>query len=71
MNNPYNFINRALQVGFNITLDSHMNHSKSKLTIEPSYIELGNDTRYNNKTRKQMATIYARLKSKMNLNIKQ
>ena len=38
MINPYHFTDRALQVGFNITLDSdHITHANSKLTIKPNF----------------------------------
>ena len=42
MLNPYYFTERALQVGFDIKLDSHhINHANSKLTIYPNYTEFG------------------------------
>ena len=38
MPNPYYFIERALQIGFNITLDTHnINHANSKIIIEPNF----------------------------------
>ena len=53
-----------MQVGFSNTLDSHpINHTNSKLTIKPKYIELGLQTRYNNEIFKEMAAIDARLKN--------
>ena len=61
---PYYFTKRALQVGFNINLNSHkINHSNSILTIEPNFPEIGNDFRYNSKILKEMATLYARIKN--------
>ena len=45
--NPYYFTDRALQIGFNITLDSHnINHANSKSTNKPSFPESGIETRY-------------------------
>ena len=42
MLNPYYFTYRALQVGFNISLDSHhINHANSKIIVRPSYPEFG------------------------------
>ena len=47
MINPYYFTNRALQVGFEINLDSHhINHANSKLTITPNFPEFGIELRY-------------------------
>ena len=38
MINPFYFTDRALQVGFNITLESHhINHANSKLIVKPNY----------------------------------
>ena len=40
MINPYYFTDRNLKVGFKIDLDSHhINHTNSKLTIIPIYLE--------------------------------
>ena len=62
MLNPYYFTDRATQVGFNNTLDSHhINHANSKLTIKPNFPEFGIEFRYINKFLKEMAIIYARL----------
>ena len=62
MLSPYYFTDNALQVGFNVKLDSHhINHANSKLTISPNYPEFGIEPRYINKILKEMATIYARL----------
>ena len=39
MINPYYFSDRVLQVGFNITLESHhINHTNSKLIVKPNYL---------------------------------
>ena len=63
MLNPFYFTDRALRVGFNITLESyHNNHAISKLTSTPNYPESGMETRYNNKINKELSAIYARLK---------
>ena len=62
MLNPYYFADNALQVGFNIKLDSHhINHANSKLTITPNHPEFGIEARYINKIMKELAVIYARL----------
>ena len=46
MNNPYYFTDRALRVGFNITLESHHNnHTNSKLIINPNFPEFGLEVR--------------------------
>ena len=61
MINRYYFTDRALQVGFKNTLDSHrLNQDKSELTIKPNYLELGIETRYFIGLLKEMVTIYAR-----------
>ena len=50
MINPYYFTDKALKVGFNITLGSHhIYHANSKLTIKPICPEFGTEVRYNNK----------------------
>ena len=62
MLNPYYFTDRALRVGFNITLESHhINHANSKLIVKPDYPEFGNEVRYTNKIMKELSLIYARL----------
>ena len=59
MTNPYYFTDRALQVGFNITVDSHHNnHANSILTIKPSYSEI--QTTFVRKIFREMASVYAR-----------
>ena len=56
----YYFTDRLLQVGFKITLQSHqINHSNSKLTFNPIFLEIGNDFRYFKKILKGMSVIYA------------
>ena len=64
MINPYYFIDGNLRIGFKINLESHnVNHANSLLNIEPSFSDIGIETRYINKIPKEMATIYARLKN--------
>ena len=64
MNIFYNVTERALQVGFNTTLDSHhINHSNSKMTVKPNFPEFGIEPLYFNKILKKMSVIYARLKN--------
>ena len=56
------FIDRTLQVGVNIYLESHhINHANSKLTIIPNFPEYGIELQNNNKTLKELATIYSRI----------
>ena len=60
--NPYYFTDRALHVGFKITLDSqHINSSKYKLKMKPNSIELGFETKYIKTNFKKLATIFDRL----------
>ena len=62
MINPYYFTDRVLQVGFNITLESHHNnHAISILILKPNYPEFGIEVRYINKKMKELSVIYARL----------
>ena len=62
MINPYYLTERAIQVGFNITLESHhINQANSKIIIKPNYAEFGIEVRYVNKISKEMASNYARL----------
>ena len=62
MINPYYFFNRDLQIGFNINLYSHnINHANSILTITPNFPENGIEFSYNNKIKKELSVIYARL----------
>ena len=64
MNNPYYFTDRALRVGFNITLDSHHNnHATSKITMKANYFEFGIEIRYINKMIIEVSVILARLKN--------
>ena len=60
--NPFYFTDRALRVGFIITLESHhINHANSKLIIKPNYPEFGIEVRYKNKLKKELSVFYARL----------
>ena len=55
MINPYYFSDRALQVGFEITLDSlHISHANSILIFEPNYPEI--EIRFVVKSLKEIAT---------------
>ena len=64
MNNPHYFTEKALQLGFNLSLDSlHINHSNSNTNIKPIFPEFGIEFRYTNKVLKEMATVYARIKN--------
>ena len=56
MINPYYFTDRVLQVGFNITLESHhINHANSKIFIEPNYLDFGIEIRYVNKIVRELS----------------
>ena len=62
MINSYYFIDENLKIGFQINLKSHnINHANSLLNIEPNFLDIGIETRYNNKILKEMSTIYTRL----------
>ena len=62
MINPFQFTDRALQVGFKINLDNHhINHANSKLTITPNFPEFVTEVRYINKIMKKLSIIYARI----------
>ena len=62
MINPYYFTDRAVKVGFNITLEGHyINHANSEIIITPNYSEFGIQIRYINKIVKELSVIYARL----------
>ena len=51
-----------LQVGFNITLDSHyFKQAASKMIVKPTYPEFGIEVRYNNKIGNDFFIICARL----------
>ena len=64
MINPCYVTDRALQVGFNKSLDGHhINHSNPKLTLEPNFPEFGTEIRYINQILKEMAINYARSKN--------
>ena len=67
--NPFDFTDEILKTGFEINLESHnISHANSILSIIPTYPEFGVETRYINRILKEMATKYARIKSKINLN---
>ena len=67
MINPFYFIDRAVQVGFNISLDSpHINHANSVLSIKPNYSEI--EIRDFNKIFKKIDTLYARLMNQCKFN---
>ena len=62
MLNPHYFIDRPLQVGFNVTLDiHHFNQANSKRFNKPDCLEFGLELQYINQILKEMANIYARL----------
>ena len=61
MINPYYSTDKALQVGFNTNLDSHLiNNTKSDLIIKPKFPDLGIETSYDNEIPREMTTNYAR-----------
>ena len=62
MINPYYFIDKNLEIGFKINLESHnFSHANSILTILPKFPEFGKEFRYINKIVKELSFIYARL----------
>ena len=61
MFNPNYSTDRALQVGFNISLDSHINHTNSKIIVIQNYSEFGIEHRYNNKIKNELSVFYALL----------
>ena len=62
MPNPNYFTDRALQVSFNISLDSHhINHAISKVIVRPNYSEFGNEVRFINKIMRELSVVYARV----------
>ena len=65
MINPYIFTDKALQVGFNVRLNSHhIDHlvfSISKKSSKPIFPELGIESKYINKKIQKLATIYIKL----------
>ena len=62
MINPNYFTDRVLQVGFNITPESHLpNHATSNLNIQLNYPEFGIEVRYFNKIKKELCVIYSKL----------
>ena len=61
MVDPFYFTDRALRVGYNITLESHhINHANSKLIIKPNFPEFGIEVRFIKKILKELSVIYAR-----------
>ena len=61
MINLYYLTDRALQFGFNFTLEGHViNHANSKINFEPNGPELEIEFQYINKILKELATSYAR-----------
>ena len=61
MINPYYFTDKVVQVGFNITLESHhINHANSKIINKPNYPESGIEVRYIIKIVKKLSVIYAK-----------
>ena len=69
MINPYYFTDRALQVGFNITLERlHIDHANSKLIVKSNYPEFGIEIRYSIKIMKKLTVYYARLKNQKKFN---
>ena len=69
MINPYYFTDRVLQVGFNITVESHrINHANSELIVKPNYFEFGIEVRYINKIIKELSVIYATLINRYKFN---
>ena len=62
MNNPYYFIDKNLENGFKINLESHnISHANSILTITPKIPEFGIEYRYINQIVQELSIIYARL----------
>ena len=61
MLNPYFFTDKNLNVGFQINLDSHhISHANSKLTMTPSYPEVGIEVSlYQKNLTKELSVIYA------------
>ena len=51
MNNPKNFTDGNLKMGFKIILESHnINHANSMLSIISTYVDTGFETRYYDKS---------------------
>ena len=65
MLNSYYFTDRMMQVGLNITLESHhINQTNSKKILKPNNPDFGIEVRYINKIIKELYDIYARLMNK-------
>ena len=64
MINPYCFADENLKIGFRSILESHnFNHANSLLNFIPNFPHIRIETRFIIKIPKEMATIYARLRS--------
>ena len=62
MNNPHYFIDRDLQIGYNINLDSHnINYANSFLTFTPMFPEFVVEFIYNDKILRKLSVIYDRI----------
>ena len=62
MINPYYFTDKNLKIGIKINLESHnISRANSILTITPNFPVFGVEFRYNNKIKKEMSVICARL----------
>ena len=62
MISPYDFIDRGLQLGFSINLESHnSSHANSIWTFTPNFPEFGIEIRYIIKIMKKLSVNYARL----------
>ena len=60
--NQYYFTDRAIQVGFNISLDiHHISHSNYKLSIQPIFPEFAIEPQYIKEILIELSVIYARL----------
>ena len=62
MLNPFYFTDRALQVGFKMSLESHhIKHANSKINAGPKNPEFGIEVRYINKIRREASVFHPRL----------
>ena len=61
MTNPYYFTDRALSVGFIITLENqHINHGNSNFFIKPNYFEFVIEVRYVGKVLENLPVVKVR-----------
>ena len=68
MINPVYFPDRAMRVGFHITLESHHNNqANSKFIIKSNYPEFAIEVGYINKIIKELSVINARLINQKNI----